>query len=124
VDASSSASWFYVWGLKGRYDEGVTQTPPDRDHLNELARQHYLKELTELIAALNKFIPEDQPPLRLPDVRFHRSIGEYEGKTYSVTGELLSPDAYALHLQENLPTSQDKAILVDIFKEPGWVFPV
>src|SRR5215510_14218776 len=43
VDNSSSASWFYVWGLKGRYDEGASQEPFDRDKLNEFARQHYEK---------------------------------------------------------------------------------
>jgi benzoyl-CoA 2,3-dioxygenase component B len=124
VDASSSAAWFYVWGLKGRYDEGSAKVPADRDRLNELARQHYLKELVDLIAALNKFVPEGEPQLVLPDVRFHRSIGEFEGKTYSVRGELLTPEAYAKHLEENLPTGEDKAKLVEIFKEPDWVLPV
>ena len=38
VDASSSAYWFYVWGLKGRYDEGKTNEAADRDRLNELAQ--------------------------------------------------------------------------------------
>ncbi len=124
VDASSSAYWFYVWGLKGRYDEGKTDIPADRDRLNELSRQHYLKEVTGLVEALNKLIPEDQPKLFLPDVKFHRSIGEYAGQTYSIHGEQLAPEACAGHLDEVLPNASDKVQLAGIFKEPDWVLAV
>jgi benzoyl-CoA 2,3-dioxygenase component B len=124
VDNSSSAYWFYVWGLKGRYDEGATQDPPDRDQLNELSRQHYLKEVTGLIEALNKLVREGQPKLSLPDLKFHRSIGEYADKTYGIHGELLTPEAYAKHLEDVLPNAADKVRLAEIFKEPGWVLAV
>ena len=124
VDASSSAYWFYVWGLKGRYDEGKTDATADRDRLNELARQHYLKEVQGLIEALNKLIPEDQPRLSLPDVKFHRFIGEHADKTYSIRGEVLSPEVYAKHLEDVLPNAADKIRLAEIFKEPDWVVAV
>ena len=124
VDASSSAYWFYVWGLKGRYDEGAAQEPADRERLNELSRDHYLKEVSGLINALNAFVPEGEPKLALPDTRFHRSIGDYAGKTYSACGQLLSPEDYAKHCEETLPTRADKARLADIFKESDWVTPV
>jgi benzoyl-CoA 2,3-dioxygenase component B len=124
VDASSSAYWFYVWGLKGRYDEGKSDEPADRDRLNELARQHYRKEVTGLIEALNKLIPENQPKLTLPDVKFHRSIGEYAEKMYSTTGETLSAEDYKKHLDKVLPNADDKARLAQIFKEPDWVLAV
>jgi benzoyl-CoA 2,3-dioxygenase component B len=124
VDASSSAYWFYVWGLKGRYDEGKTGVPADRDRLNELARQHYEKEVIGLMEALNKLIPENQSKLKLPDLKFHRSIGEFAGKTYSIHGELLSSEAYAKHLEHVLPNEADKAALAQIFKEPDWVLAV
>jgi benzoyl-CoA 2,3-dioxygenase component B len=124
VDASSSAYWFYVWGLKGRYDEGKTETPADRDRLNELARQHYLKEVSGLIEALNKLIPEGQPKITLPDLKFHRSIGEYAGTMYSVRGDALTPEAYAKHLEDALPNEQDKVRLAEIFKQPDWVLAV
>ena len=39
-DSSSSAEWFYVWGLKGRYDERPAAGDPDQAHLNELSREH------------------------------------------------------------------------------------
>ena len=32
-DNSSSAEWFYVWGLKGRYDEHRHAVDPDRETL-------------------------------------------------------------------------------------------
>jgi benzoyl-CoA 2,3-dioxygenase component B len=124
VDNSSSAYWFYVWGLKGRYDEGATQEVCDRDKLNELARRHYLSEVSQLIAALNNLIPEGKPKLTLPDTKFHRSIGEYADKPYSTTGELLSPEAYAKHLEDTIPNAADKATLAEIFKQPDWVLAV
>ena len=124
VDASSSAYWFYVWGLKGRYDEGKTDVPADRDRLNELARQHYLNEVQGLIDGLNKQIPEGQPILSLPDLKFHRSIGEYADQTYSARGELLTPEAYAKHLEDALPNAADKVLMTQITKEPDWVVAV
>jgi len=124
VDASSSAYWFYVWGLKGRYDEGKTDVPADRDRLNELAREHYLNEVQGLMEALNKGIAADQPKLTLPDLKFHRSIGEFAGNTYSIHGDLLAPEAYEKHLEEVLPNAADQALLADITKDPGWVVGV
>jgi benzoyl-CoA 2,3-epoxidase subunit B len=124
VDNSSSAYWFYVWGLKGRYDEGATQEVCDRDKLNEYARGHYLSEVSQLIAALNNLIPEGKPKITLPDTKFHRSIGEYADKTYSTSGELLSPEAYAKHLEQTVPTVADKTLLANLFKQPDWVLPV
>jgi benzoyl-CoA 2,3-dioxygenase component B len=124
VDASSSAYWFYVWGLKGRYDEATAQAPADRDRLNELSRDHYLKEVGGLMEALNRLIPEDRPKITLPDPKFHRSIGEFAGKMYSIHGEALEPEAYARHLEEVLPGPDDKAILTGIFNEPDWVHAV
>src|SRR5438093_2543511 len=124
VDASSSAYWFYVWALKRRYDEGKPDGAAEPDRLNELARQHYLSEVQGLIDGLNKQIPEGQPKLSLPDLKFHRSIGEYADQTYSTRGELLTPEAYAKHLEETLPNAADKALLTQITKEPDWVVAV
>ncbi len=124
VDNSSSASWFYAWGLKGRYDEGKTDEAVDRDRLNDMARGHYMAEVRELMAALNKLVPEGQPGITLPDPRFHRGIGEHAGKPYSTSGELLSADAHQKHLEETLPGEADKAKLRDIFKGGDWVLEV
>ena len=83
-----------------------------------------LKEVGGLMEALNKLIPADQPKITLPDVKFHRSIGEYAEKTYSTGGDVLEAEAYARHLEEVLPNETDKARLAQIFKEPGWVLAV
>jgi benzoyl-CoA 2,3-dioxygenase component B len=124
VDNSTSAYWFYVWGLKGRYNEGKTAEPADREKLNDLARKLYMQEMSELIANINQHVPEGQPKLVLPDSRFHRHIGEYADQRYSVQGELLSPDAYEKHLQEALPNAEDVRQLESIFKEKDWIVPV
>ena len=54
-------------------------------------------------------------------MKFHRSIGEYSGKPFSIRGELLSPEAYERHLDEVLPNAMDKAQLVRILKQPDSV---
>src|SRR5437870_3479110 len=121
---SSSANWAYVWGLKGRFDEHEAKIPADKEKLNDLARDHYLAEGAKLIDQLNQFIPEGQPKLYAPDLKFNRSIGEHVGKPYSVAGELLSPEAYKKHLTEVLPTAEDEQFLNDLFKEKDWVIQV
>jgi benzoyl-CoA 2,3-dioxygenase component B len=122
-DSSSSAEWFYVWGLKGRYDEARQTAEPDKAHLNELSRDLYRQEVLGLLDSINKLIPADAPRLTAPDLKFHRSIGEFVGGTYSVTGEKLSPEAYEKPLAETLPTAADKTLIRDLMKEPGWIAP-
>jgi benzoyl-CoA 2,3-dioxygenase component B len=121
TDHSSSANWSYVWGLKGRFDEHEARIPAQKDKLNDLARDHYLSECDKLIDQLNQLIPQEQPRLYAPDLKFNRSIGEYVGKLYGVNGELLSPDAYKKHVAETLPTPEDELVLKDIMKEKDWV---
>jgi benzoyl-CoA 2,3-dioxygenase component B len=121
TDHSSSAHWAYVWGLKGRFDEHEAQSPADKERLNDLARDHYLSECAKLIDQLNQLVPEGQPKLYAPDLKFNRSIGEHVGNPYSIRGELLSPEAYRKHLAEVLPTDEDEKLLNDMFKQEDWV---
>jgi benzoyl-CoA 2,3-dioxygenase component B len=121
TDHSSSANWAYTWGLKGRYDEHEAALPAEKDKLNDLARSHYLSESAKLIDQLNQLVPQDQPKLYAPDLKFNRSIGEYVGKTYSVTGELLTPEAYKEHIAEVLPTDADEKTLAEIIAGKDWV---
>lgn len=123
TDGSSSAHWAYTWGLKGRYHEGSTQEPPDLEHLNEAARALYVRELEDLIADLNRHIPEDQPKLHLPDLKFRRRIGQYAHAPYAVDGTLLTQDAYARYLAQVLPTPDDLAVMDELFKDPNWSEP-
>ena len=44
--------------------------------------------------------------------------------TYSVTGELLSPEAHAQHLRDTLPQPEDVKLVNDIqAAEPKWIAP-
>jgi benzoyl-CoA 2,3-epoxidase subunit B len=123
TDGSSSAHWAYTWGLKGRYDEGATPEPADLDRLNEAARSLYVRELEELVADLNRHIADEQPKLRLPDLKFRRRIGEDARQPYAVDGTLLSPEGYEKHLQEVLPTPANLNRLDALFKAPDWIEP-
>ena len=122
-DNSSSAEWFYVWGLKGRYDEHRHAGDPDREHLNELSREMYKQEVDRLIDQINKQLPDDSPKIVAPDMKYHRGIGEFAGKTYSVSGELLAPAEYEKHLTETLPTSQEQQFIAALMHESGWIAP-
>jgi len=120
-DESSSAHWAYVWGLKGRYDEQLYDAPADMDKLNELSRATFFKEVSALVDALNHHVPKDQPRLTIPDDKFRRSIGNYAGKTYSITGKLLSQEEYGKHLKEVVPSDADDQSVINLEKEKGWI---
>ena len=121
TDHSSSAHWAYTWGLKGRFDEHEAKIPAEKEKLNDLARTHYMAESGKLIDQLNQLVAADQPKLYAPDLKFNRSIGEYVGKPYSVTGELLSPEQHKNHLAEVLPTPEDEQALAKIIEGKDWM---
>jgi len=120
-DESSTAQWAYLWGLKGRYDEHLFEGPADMGRINELSRSQYLAEVKAIVDSLNRQIPPDEPKIRIPDEKFRRSIGQYAGMTYSVDGELLSPEAYEKHLKEVLPSQEDIDLVIGLEKEGGWI---
>ena len=107
--------------MKGRFDEHEAQASAAKDKLNDLARDHYIVECTKLIDQLNALVPQGQAKLYAPDLKFNRSIGEHIGKTYSVTGELLSVDAHKKHLADVLPTAEDEKLLGEIIGRKDWV---
>jgi len=121
VDHSSSAQWFYVWGLKGRFNEHAWDAPVDKTMLNEHSRGLYQEEVKTLIEQLNRFVPEGQPKLYAPAIGFNRSIGGYKGERFSVEGEKLDEAAYEAHKAAVLPTAVDEAALAEIFKDVGWI---
>ncbi len=121
VDHSTSAHWFYVWGLKGRFDE-PNAGDIDRDHINEHNRILYRNEAERLIAQLNRFIPKDAEPLYVPDLRFNRRIGAFAGHHFTVKGEPITEEAFKKHCWDVLPNEHDEAELSAIFKESNdWV---
>ncbi|HET7451532.1 MAG TPA: Phenylacetic acid catabolic protein [Thermoanaerobaculia bacterium] len=124
TDHSSSAQWLYVWGLKGRYDEAKQAGEADKEHLNETSRGAFYDEVQQLIGQLNRHVPEGQPKLVAPDLKFHRAIGDFKEGRYSIEGRELSPEAYAAHLAEVLPTPADQEALRDIFTSgETWIEP-
>ncbi|MCZ6697191.1 MAG: phenylacetate-CoA oxygenase subunit PaaI [Acidobacteria bacterium] len=118
---SSSAHWSYVWGLKGRFDEDQNTETPDRDLLNEYARELYHVEIKGLVDLLNRERPAGTPALYVPDIRHHRNIGEFAGQRYSVDGRLLDEAAYERHLAETLPSEEDRSTIADFCRQEGWI---
>ncbi len=121
-DHSGAAARFYRWGFKGRFDESTAKEPPkDLDRLNEEARNLYYKEDCEIINSLNFLVPEGQPKLRAPDMKFNRQIGDYADKLYSIEGNPLSEAESREHLKKVLPGAEDMKILEPIFKAGNWM---
>jgi benzoyl-CoA 2,3-epoxidase subunit B len=123
TDRSSSAQWAYVWGLKGRYNERDAESGADKERLNEAARQLYRDEVVKLTEILNRSIPEDQPKLVVPDLKFNRKIGQYKDKYYAVDGRELTAEEFVVYLPSILPTAEDKEALKSICKEKDWIAP-
>lgn len=121
VDHSSSAHWFYVWGLKGRFDE-PTAGEVDLGKMNEHSRMLYHQECEKLIEQVNKGIREGQPKLYVPDMKFNRNIGEFAKQCYSVTGELMDAEKYQEYAKQHLPQAEDVALVHEIqANEPMWI---
>lgn len=120
VDGSSSAHWFYVWGLKGRYDED-TAGPVDKTRLNEYNRELYRQECQSLVDQFNKLISDPAQKLTVPDLKFNRKIGDYVGQFYDVEGQPVDPERYDDYLETVLPNSQDLDELGRIFSEGEWI---
>lgn len=123
TDFSSSAQWAYVWGLKGRYNERDASGAADRERLNGLARELYRDEVVKLTGLLNRLIPEDQPKLVVPDMKFNRKIGQYKDQHFSVEGVKMTAEEFESYLPSVLPSDADKALLHSISKEKDWVAP-
>jgi benzoyl-CoA 2,3-dioxygenase component B len=121
TDGSSNAHWAYVWGLKGRFNEGETDEEARKDQLNQMARGLYHAEISRLIEDMNTLIGEDQPKLVVPDVKFNRKIGTYANQPYTIDGRLLSTEQYETYKLEILPNDKDREFLRGIFKENDWI---
>jgi len=87
------------------------------------ARELYRQEVLKLLDQISKQYPPGTPALFAPDIKFHRAIGEFAGETWSVTGEKMTPEAYAKHLAEMLPNEEEKKFVSDLMREPDWMAP-
>ncbi|NIM51504.1 MAG: hypothetical protein GTN62_11890 [Gemmatimonadales bacterium] len=120
-DQSSSAHWAYVWGLKGRFDERENAREADKGRLNEHARELYRQECQRLVDRLNRYVPERERWLKLPDIKFNRRIGQYARQHYDIDGNEMSADRYKAYLAEVLPNEEDYRTVRDLCKNPGWI---
>ncbi|HVM45977.1 MAG TPA: Phenylacetic acid catabolic protein [Candidatus Thermoplasmatota archaeon] len=122
-DKSGTAHWAYVWGLKGRFNELETEDEVDKSMLNDYNRTLYQKECVELVHQLNSLVPDGQPKIVLPDMRFNRNIGMYAGQQFTVDGQPFSGGDYGAYLASVMPTKEDDAALAEIFKSNDWIAP-
>jgi benzoyl-CoA 2,3-dioxygenase component B len=125
TDHSSSAHWAYVWGIKGRYDEPKNETPADLDDLNDYNRSLYRDECAQLVKRISSSQKPGNTELYCPDIKFNRNIGKWAGqKFHAHTGQPLDDKEYARHLEEVLPSPDDKKVLLDIIRnEKQWIAP-
>lgn len=121
VDNSSSAHWFYVWGLKGRFDEAASPPDPDKSKLNEHNRELYRQECLELVGQFNRSLPEGATPLVVPDLKFNRKIGQYASQCFTVDGQPVAPERYPEYSASVLPSEADQARLKPILATKGWI---
>ncbi len=121
TDHSSSAHWAYVWGLKGRFDERENPVEADKDALNDMSRQLYRQECVRLVDRLNKFIPDRDRWLMIPDIKFNRSIGEHAHMHYDVHGNELSANRYEKYIASVTPSKDDYDLVHKLTKEPDWI---
>ena len=121
VDASSSAHWSYVWGIKGRWDERKkleSGQAVDKEILNEEARGHYHEEIVREVRKLSKHLPEGCPELYVPHENFNREIGAFKRQRFTTQGEAFkgSDAEWEDYIGSQLPSAQDEEELKEIFK--------
>jgi benzoyl-CoA 2,3-dioxygenase component B len=121
-DASGTAHWAYVWGIKCRFNELETEDDVDKRTLNDYNRTLYYKECVELMDQLNTIVPDGEPKLYAPSLKFNRKIGQYENGGFDVHGEPVKGD-YAEYLKSVLPSADDEKLLAEIFKSNDWIAP-
>ncbi len=155
ADESSNAATFYSTGLKGRYEEGkrsddhklrgqsyqvlkvnegklIETEVPMLNALNEVLRDDYIKDSRAGVDRWNRVIEKAGIPFRLqvPHKAFHRNIGALAGIKVSPEGQVISDAQWAAHVNEWLPTQEDRAYVASLMGrvvEPGkyanWIAP-
>tara|TARA_B100001250_G_scaffold399869_1_gene409727 strand:+ start:56 stop:1216 length:1161 start_codon:yes stop_codon:yes gene_type:complete len=125
VDASSSAHWAYVWGIKGRWDERKkleAGLQVNKETLNEESRGHYHDEIVKEVEKLSSYLPEGSPSLYVPHENFNRDIGVAKRQKFTVEGNAFdgTEEEWKIYLETVLPTGQDEIDLKELFKQE-WV---
>jgi benzoyl-CoA 2,3-dioxygenase component B len=154
-EISSNAADFFAAGLKGRYKEqeqyedhsAANQTfsmpvvengrltsreVPLRNALNEVLRGEYVRDCEKGLARWNKALADEGigERLYLPNVRFHRHVGEYAGQYFDIEGNLVSKEYFEQRKSDWLPSVEDREYVRSLMHpvtEPGkianWIAP-
>jgi benzoyl-CoA 2,3-dioxygenase component B len=154
-EISSNSADFFAAGLKGRYKEqeqyqdhaAVDQTftmtvlengklaareVPLRNALNEVLRGEYVRDCEKGLARWNKSLADEGigERLYLPNVRFHRHVGEYAGQLFDIEGNPISEVYFNQRKSEWLPSLEDREYVRSLMHpvtEPGkianWLAP-
>jgi len=154
-EISSNAADFFAAGLKGRYKEQeqyedhaaanqsfsmtvvedgklTTRDVPMRNALNEVLRGEYVKDCEKGLARWNKTLAEEGlgERLYLPNVRFHRHVGESAGQYFDIEGNLVAKEYFDQRKSDWLPSMEDREYVRSLMHpviEPGkianWIAP-
>src|SRR5438270_4228430 len=154
-EISSNSADFFAAGLKGRFKEQdqykdhvaaegsytlmvvedgklVPREVPLRNALNEILRGEYVKDCEKGLARWNKALADEgvNQRLYLPNVRFHRHVGEYAGRHFDLAGNLIAKEEFERRKTVWLPTVEDREYVRSLMKavaEPGkianWIAP-
>ncbi|HET8727502.1 MAG TPA: benzoyl-CoA 2,3-epoxidase subunit BoxB [Alphaproteobacteria bacterium] len=155
ADVSSNAASYFANGLKGRPDEsryedhialhetyeleqpdgdGATKVErvPMRNAMNEVMRNAYIKDCDIGVGRWNRLIRKAgfDFELKLPSVRFRRSIGSWAGVHADPSGRLIDSETWATRSHEWVPSEADKAFVHSLMQQvtgPGqiaaWIAP-
>src|SRR5438874_9763289 len=130
-EISSNSADFFAAGLKGRFKEQDQYTDhiaaegsftmqvvdngklaprevPLRNALNEILRGEYVKDCEKGLARWNKALADEgmSERLFLPNIRFHRHVGEYAGHHFDLAGNLITKEKFEAAKSERLPTNE------------------
>src|SRR5438874_8668517 len=132
-EISSNSADFFAAGLKGRFKEQdqykdhvaaegsytlmvvedgklVAREVPLRNALNEILRGEYVKDCEKGLARWNKALADEgiNQRLYLPNVRFHRHVGEYAGHHFDLERNLITKEEFEAKQSEWLPAIADR----------------
>jgi benzoyl-CoA 2,3-dioxygenase component B len=139
-EVSSNAAEYFASGLKGRdkeekledhralegsYDmelleDGrlMTKSVPLRNAMNEILRDAYVKDNERGVRRWNKMIREAgiDFEIKLPNRRFHRTMGIHAGHHFDPDGRPLSEAEFDARRAEWLPTDADRTYVKSLMK--------
>ena len=155
AEISSNAASYFANSLKGRPDEarfadhlaidqslrievpdgkgGVSgEDVPMRNAMNEVTRAAYVRDCDVGVQRWNRLVAEAgyKFRFRLPNTRFHRSVGGWAGAAPDPEGHPIAEGEWRLREGDWLPSAEDRAFVASLMRrvtEPGkmagWIAP-